>query len=105
MKGCSCDRKKIRSLYGDISVNIEDVEKTRLEPYHHSASFIQMIEKFAGIPLADFKDKKVSISDWSKVELSIQQILYSAFDVVGLYKSYPNFPPEIKKQYRKPTTN
>ncbi|KAH0785486.1 3'-5' exonuclease family protein [Histomonas meleagridis] len=73
--------------------NIEDIAKTRLVPYHYSENFREMTIQFAGKPTDEFKNPDITKSDWSVPSLSVTQVIYAAFDVVALFKSYPNFPP------------
>ncbi|OHT02324.1 hypothetical protein TRFO_07142 [Tritrichomonas foetus] len=94
MKGMMCDRNKLKSMFGnDFQMEVEDVEATRLAAYKESKNFQAMVERYAGIPAAQFKDKKISTSNWQAKTLSALQVLYAAFDVVSLYKCMPNFKP------------
>ncbi|KAK8891696.1 hypothetical protein M9Y10_028916 [Tritrichomonas musculus] len=102
-KGISGDLNRLRILFGkDFDMNIEDVEQTRLYPYEESVNFDQMVEKFAGEPTAQFKDKKISCSNWNAENLEMIQVIYSAFDVVALYNCYPNFRPSRCISYQPP---
>jgi hypothetical protein len=42
---------------------------------------------------AEFKDSRITTSNWGQEILAARQVLYAAFDVVALYVAYPNFPP------------
>lgn len=93
-KGVNGDVQRLKQYLGDdFEINLADVEQTRLYPYNESAIFDEMVLKYAGKPESNFKDKKVSKSNWNADILSIKQVLYSAFDVVSLYKCFPSFPP------------
>ncbi|OHS99797.1 hypothetical protein TRFO_33659 [Tritrichomonas foetus] len=95
-KGTHNDIKQLRKKFKiDISsfFSIEDIAKTRLVPYGHSENFMEMVRKFAGEPTAEFKDIKITKSNWEQSKLTKRQILYAAFDVVSLCECYPNFPP------------
>jgi ribonuclease D len=52
-----------------------------------------MILDFASKPSAEFKDVRITTSNWGTNTLTMRQILYAAFDVVALVQCYPNFPP------------
>lgn len=93
-KGASNDKKQLKLKFGqDFHQNIEDIAQTRLVPYGFSENFMQMTYQFAGKPTADFKDIRITTSNWSQKYLTMRQILYAAFDVVAIYQCYPNFPP------------
>ncbi|OHS99442.1 hypothetical protein TRFO_08369 [Tritrichomonas foetus] len=93
-KGASNDKKQLMLKFGkDFHENIEDISLTRLKSYGHSENFIQMTIQFAGTPTADFKDIRITTSNWSQKVLTMRQVLYAAFDVVAIYECYPNFPP------------
>lgn len=92
-KGCGCDRQKLSQRFGsDFSIEMEDVEQTRL--YSSSKNFEEMVANYGGETRKKFKDKKVTLSDWAK-PLTIQQVLYAAFDVAALSACLKNFPPPI----------
>lgn len=103
-KGVSGDVRRLKEMFGDdFEIDFEDVENTRLLPYGHSANFDQMVEKFAGMACAQFKDKNVSRSNWNRRKLSMKQVIYSAFDVVSLFNCYPRFQPVRHFLYRIPS--
>jgi len=91
-KGCSQDISKLKNMFGlAINYDIEDIETTRLRPHLFSPNFQSMVEEFARKPSIPFKDKRITLSEWSK-HLSQAQCTYAAFDVVALVKCFPNFP-------------
>lgn len=93
-KGTRNDLIKLNEkFHHDFSSNIEDIAKTRLEPYGHSINFVQMTLQFAGKPTAEFKDVRITTSDWDLEELTMRQVLYAAFDAVAVSIAYPNLPP------------
>ncbi|KAH0792520.1 3'-5' exonuclease family protein [Histomonas meleagridis] len=95
------DKKQLRKKFNStFSENLEDIAITRLIPYGHSENFVHMTHQFAGIPKAEFKDIKITKSNWEAPTLTVRQVLYAAFDVVALYVAYPNFPPP--KQNKSP---
>ena len=97
-KGCGNDRIKIKLTFGDdFQLNLEDVERTQLMNYQLTANFNNMITSFAGTPTAEFKSKRISRSNWAK-QINVTQLLYAAFDVVGLYECYENFPGVREKR-------
>lgn len=116
-KGINHDLIKLYEKFNyDFKENIEDIARTRLEPYGHSINFIQMTLQFAGKPTAEFKDVRITKSNWDLPELSMRQVLYAAFDVVAISVAYPNFPPPMelipqkkkgkaRKRNRKETAN
>ncbi|OHT00016.1 hypothetical protein TRFO_33396 [Tritrichomonas foetus] len=107
MKGTYCDRIKLLTMFGeDLKIDYEDVEITRLRAHGHSPSFNSMIEDFAGTPVVEFKDKDVSMSNWNAPVLTAQQVLYAAFDVVGLFKCISNFDePDFDFKFTYPNYN
>lgn len=99
-KGCGCDYKMLHERFGPtFRIYMEDVHVTRLAPNNLSVNFENMIEMFAGPSTATFKNKKVTTSNWSATELSVQQVLYAAFDVFSLYQCIPNFPEPSRDPY------
>lgn len=93
-KGIVNDKKMLFLKFGDtFEENIEDIAKTRLRPYGYSENFNEMTCQFAGIPTAQFKDIRITTSNWGQETLTIRQVMYAAFDVVALFVAYPNFPP------------
>lgn len=93
-KGAAIDALKLRDAFGPrFAIDLEDVQETRLLPHGLCAGFAGMVQRFAGAPSAEFKDRRVALSDWSAAVLSKRQILYAAFDVVALYQCFCNFPP------------
>jgi hypothetical protein len=93
-KGIHNDKIQLTVKFGQSFVdNIEDIQKTRLSPYSYSLNFIAMTIQFAGHRTADFKDIRITTSDWNVPTLSARQVLYAGFDVVALYHAYPHFPP------------
>ena len=92
-KGMSNDRKQLYQKFHSEFPEMEDIEATRLRPYGFSDNFIEMTREFAGEPTAEFKDLRITTSDWEAETLSSRQVLYAAFDVVALFVAYPNFKP------------
>ncbi|OHS93620.1 hypothetical protein TRFO_40097 [Tritrichomonas foetus] len=96
-KGIHNDKIKLAEKFGEnFSDKIEDIAKTRLLPYGYSINFIEMTLQFAGKPTADFKDIRITKSNWDLPNLSMRQILYAAFDVVSIFQAYEKFPPPKK---------
>lgn len=93
-KGIHNDKKMLMAKFGrNFAENIEDIAKTRLVTYGHSENFKQMTIQFAGQPTAEFKDIRITTSNWAIEKLTKRQVLYAAFDVVALFQAYKNFPP------------
>jgi hypothetical protein len=93
-KGTSCDIRQLVRRYGDdFVVSMEDVEETRLGPYGDPLNFEMMVRQFVGEPCTAFKRKAVSLSNWETRTLSVEQVLYAAYDVHALFLAYENFPP------------
>ena len=63
-----------------------------------------MVLKFAGKSTGKFKDKRISCSNWNAKNLRKIQVIYSAFDVVALYRCYLNFHKIMISQYNQPDT-
>ena len=66
------------------------MERIYLHPNNLPMGFATMCDALGVVATASFKNKKVSTSKCDAPDLSIKQILYSAFDVVGLYCSFTN---------------
>lgn len=102
-KGIGGDLMRLKKFFGnDFDMNIEDIEETRLLPYYESLNFAMMTEKFGGKPTAEFKNKKISCSNWDAKILRKIQVIYSAFDVVALFQCYPHFQPPKLIEYKAP---
>lgn len=100
-KGASNDKKQLKMKFGEeFQGNIEDIAQTRLVPYGYSENFMEMTYQFAGSPTTQFKDIRITTSNWSQKELTMRQVLYAAFDVVAIFQCYPHMPPP--KQCLKP---
>lgn len=100
-KGTSIDRIKLESKFGSkLSIDLEDVELTRLKPRGLSINFNEMVLQWAGVPKVPFKDKSITLSNWESPQLTTPQILYAAFDVVALTRVASNLKPYI---YQKKT--
>ncbi|KAK8892305.1 hypothetical protein M9Y10_029530 [Tritrichomonas musculus] len=104
-KGINNDKKQLKRKFetDQIANNIEDIARTRLIPYNYSENFMSMVRQFSGEPTAEFKDIRITTSNWELPKLSKRQILYAAFDVVSLKECYPNYPP--KKEITKNRSN
>lgn len=102
-KGISNDLCKLNERFNyNFAYNIADFEDMYMNSFDETTSFDKMIEIYAGNPTAEFKDKNVSISNWNAKRLTIQQFLYSTFDIVGLYESLIGADmahPGVKKLY------
>ncbi|EAY00495.1 3'-5' exonuclease family protein [Trichomonas vaginalis G3] len=96
-KGISQDKKKLRQMF-DETFDIIDIEKYYLTPNNLPLNFEQMITTLVGEPSAQFKDKKMTTSDWTKRPLSVKQILYAAFDVYGLFLAVKSLKMKYKSQ-------
>jgi ribonuclease D len=92
-KGMHNDKAQLKAKFGeDLCAGMEDIAKTRLAPYGHSQNFQQMTIQFAGQPTAEFKDIRITKSNWGIDVLTFRQVLYAAFDVVALYCCSPHSP-------------
>jgi hypothetical protein len=95
-KGIDCDIQMLLKRYGSsFVISMEDIQSTRFASRSLSENFDKMVANFAGPPLAQFKDKKVTMSRWDAPQLSIEQILYAAFDVYAIFVALPNFPTPL----------
>ena len=86
-KGMTCDNQKLQKMFG-VVFGFEDIEVSKLIPHDLPVSFSQLVEDVVGKPLAGFKDKRISCSDWSLRPLSVLQVLYAAFDVYAMHLCY-----------------
>ena len=102
MKGVYCDRIKLSRSFGEVE--IEDLEVSRLTPHgitiNFKKAFNEVTKKKA---VAEFKDKKISRSNWAAPILNHMQFLYASFDAIAtfaiydcLLKQYPEDGPFIK---------
>lgn len=82
-KGMGIDKKKLRQLF-DTTFNFEDIEKSRVSPHCLPRNFNQLLNNLVGMPAAQFKDKSVTISNWSNRPLTAKQALYAAFDAYAI---------------------
>ena len=90
-KGIENDIQKIYLTFGiDFHMKIEDIAQTELIPQKKSLNFIEMVSTFYKNPVINFKNKKISISNWEQKNLNKIQVIYAAFDVIGLYEAYKN---------------
>ena len=100
MKGMGQDRLKLQLLYGnDIDLSrFTDIEKTMLGPLGASLNFQAMVNQWSSKELsAQFKNKKISISNWEAPTLKTGQVLYAAFDVVSLHEVVKGLRAYIKE--------
>jgi hypothetical protein len=86
-KGTSYDQAKLHAFFGQF-FPIEDIHQSRLTPHELPLNFSELVSTILGKPAAQFKDKSVSCSDWSQRPLTVQQILYAAFDAYAVYQVY-----------------
>ena len=104
-KGIFFDLKKLYERFNVSFNNILDMERAYLRPNHIPYGFAKMCDALGVKATAEYKNKKVSVSNWDASDLSKQQVLYSAFDVVGLYYSFTAAKasfPETNVDYTKP---
>lgn len=93
-KGTSNDHIKLMMRFGDnFKQSIDDIDPL-LKRMIGKSGFDFMIEKLAGKPSMNFKDKSVTFSDWNAEVLVKKQLLYAGFDVCGLLESYINLTKE-----------
>lgn len=96
-KGMTYDHFKLLTMFG-TTFQIEDIEHSRILPNGLPVNFNSLVEELIGTPAAQFKDKTVSTSDWSRRPLSTKQILYAAFDAHATYLCFH----ELLKRYGGP---
>ena len=90
-KGIKNDLIKINLTFGNnFKINIEDITITELRKNNISENFLEMIKYYYKEPLINFKDPKITVSNWENINLTNKQIIYAAFDVISLYLSYKN---------------
>ena len=100
-KGIGNDLKKLNDRFNINFNNISDMERVYLRPNNLPLGFATMCDALGVKATASYKNKKVSRSKWEANDLSKQQVLYSAFDVVGLYYSFK----AAKERYPETNTN
>lgn len=107
-KGNHEDRKRLLHCLS-VSIQIEDIEVTRLKPNGLSINFERMVTDHLGDGCAKFKDRKMTLSDWSRRPLTVQQVLYAAYDAYAVHRVYgklfekygPLKPPAPQPQGKK----
>ncbi|OHS96697.1 hypothetical protein TRFO_09863 [Tritrichomonas foetus] len=95
-KGLSYDQFKLKKMFNE-TISIEDIEISRLKPHNLSTTFTELVNDLIGEPAAQFKDKNVSCSDWSKRPLSVKQILYAAFDAYAMRRCWEVLVKKFKE--------
>jgi hypothetical protein len=102
-KGSGQDRNQLRLRYGpSFHIDIDDIEYTRLKPHGLSCGFMDMVTSFVGPPKASFKSKRISTSNWEARVLTIEQVVYAAFDVFAIFCALPALPPPRSLPFRPP---
>ena len=96
-KGMTYDYLKLKTMFGE-TFEMEDMQQSRLVPNDLPINFVELVNELLGEPTAQFKDKMVSCSDWSRRPLSVQQALYAAFDGYATYRIYQ----KIKERFGGP---
>jgi hypothetical protein len=96
-KGMSCDRSKLQLMFS-TTFNIEDIQETRVLPNRLPVNFTELVDELIGPPVVSFKDKQISMSDWSQRPLTVRQVLYAAFDAYATFRIYN----EIRKVFGGP---
>jgi ribonuclease D len=64
---------------------IEDIQENRIIPNGLPVNFVDLVN---GPPAAQFKDKIISSSDWSRPPLLTKQLLYAEFDAYAIFRVY-----------------
>lgn len=86
MKGMSVDLEKLKMRFGSgFKVSqFDDIHDSILAPLGIPLNFNAMIKGLSPWrPCARFKNKDITVSDWEG-PLTMGQVIYAAFDVVGL---------------------
>ncbi|EAY14822.1 3'-5' exonuclease family protein [Trichomonas vaginalis G3] len=92
MKDISNDYPMLQTTFGkNFPFQVCDVAAQILRPEKKSEKFEKMVVQFSHLkPTGKFKNKKISRSKWDR-NLNPRQILYAAFDAVGLYACLEEF--------------
>lgn len=96
-KGLSYDQFKLNRMFGQ-TFSIEDIEVSRIKPHDFTSTFSDLVEQVVGPSTAQFKDKTVSCSDWQIRPLTVQQILYAAFDAYAIRRCWLQFLTMFNEQ-------
>jgi len=103
-KGMACDRRKLRAMFSE-DFEVEDLEVSRLRPHDLTTSFSGLVDLLVGPPMNSFKDKRVSCSDWSARPLSVQQVLYAAFDAYAMHLCFGGLQRRWVASGRRPSSS
>lgn len=88
MKGASCDIRKMENMFG-VKAEIEDLEVSRLAPHGITPNFMNAFSTLSmKKTTAEFKNKKISMSNWAAPYLNHMQFLYACFDAIATYRIY-----------------
>ena len=87
-KDIFCDLKKLYDRFNVSFNNILDMEKVYLRPNKLPTGSVKMCKALGVKTTVEYKKKSGLISKWDESELSKQQVLRSALNVVGLYCSF-----------------
>lgn len=96
-KGMTYDYLKLKTMFGE-TFDMEDIQESRIIPNELPVNFVELVNVLLGDPMAKFKDKTVSCSDWSRRPLTVQQALYAAFDAYATFRIYQ----EIRRRFGGP---
>ena len=82
-------RKDLEMIKYYLKIDLQNVECTKLQSriargYSDQHSYKALVKEFIGIDIS----KQKQSSDWGKKDLDLEQLKYSATDVIHLYKIY-----------------
>lgn len=94
-KSCTRSIGLLRQMLSPLRIELEDVTRKRL--FGMGLKFPAMVELYGGDPAVTFDTAKAERSEWRQ-ELCEHQVMYAAFDAIGLYVCIPNLPPKTQKR-------
>ena len=97
-KSIGNDKSKLIDMFGsDFHIDLEDIVTSRLSPHGFSRNFNDFVNTFVGTPLFAIKNKSITLSNWERDHLTLDQVLYAAFDVVAVHLALPKLPLPVEK--------
>ena len=80
-------REKLNDMFG-YSYRIKEFTESYKVPAGLPSNFNEMVEFLYGKPKVEVVDSSTLGSDWQTPELTVKQVLYMAYKVIGLYRCY-----------------
>ena len=94
-------RKDLEMIKYYLKINVENVECSKLQSriargYSDQHSYKALVKEFIGIDIS----KQKQSSDWGKKDLDLEQLKYSATDVIHLYKVHDELNKILLRESR-----